>query len=521
MGAPPEVIHDDNDAIAVCKSPDFCKTPVGSATPPIPYMVFGKGGDDKKYPKSVKSNGLTLKTTDSKFTKTYGDEPGIAKGVKSGTVGDVVEPVTKSSVVRIEGQWVIRHGDKCTLNKGNCPGEYIHVKSVEAPTPPDGSNEEPTFFEWVQEKSEAYRKHRTAGSQPRQIGQKALDYVGEKGGELWDATTDAYDRYSDDPTLIGQDIKEVWDTTPTVVRELAEAGKELTKDGYEYAGKLKEGAGNVAGYVINNPIQSAKNVWEWRVDLEKKAYKWAADTAVKGATHFKDGVTEAYNEDGIVGVKGYLDGTAETIVAAVGMAVYDPTKKAKAVGQAAKVASEGLEAAGNAAQQAAKAKAAQEAAELAAKEAAEAAAKKKAAQGGSKKKPNSSGKNGVRSTGKLSRRLKTVGRTPGKKSKTGREVRERMREEGKLRTNRKGKDEFFDERTQKWHPVDTKDTHMGHHPVDAVDYWNSTGKHHGPKSPEVRKWMLDSDNYRFEYGPANNAAGGATRSRYDMTGIGD
>jgi len=30
----------------------------------------------------------------------------------------------------------------------------------------------------------------------------------------------------------------------------------------------------------------------------------------------------------------------------------------------------------------------------------------------------------------------------------------------------------------------------------------------------VRDWMLDSNNYRFEYGPANSARGGATSSRY-------
>ena len=103
MGAPPEVIHDDNDAIAVCKSPDFCKTPVGSATPPIPYMVFGKGGDDKKYPKSVKSNGLTLKTTDSKFTKTYGDEPGIAKGVNRGLLGMLLNLLLSRVLFALKG----------------------------------------------------------------------------------------------------------------------------------------------------------------------------------------------------------------------------------------------------------------------------------------------------------------------------------------------------------------------------------------------------------------------------------
>jgi len=393
MGAPPEVIHDDNDAIAVCKSPDFCKTPVGSATPPIPYMVFGKGGDDKKYPKSVKSNGLTLKTTDSKFTKTYGDEPGIAKGVKSGTVGDVVEPVTKSSVVRIEGQWVIRHGDKCTLNKGNCPGEYIHVKSVEAPTPPDGSNEEPTFFERLQEMREDYTEQRHKGSKPRQFAEDTGEFIVEKYDEYSEQVTDKIDDYINDPSQIKADIEWVWEQAPTQ-EDILEAGK----DALEYGEKILDGADYVKDYVIENPIQSAKNVWGYGVEKGGDLWNWAKDGVVDGVTGFKDGVSEAYQDGGVAGTVGYLEGTGETVVAAVGMAIYDPFKKIKKVGQAADAGLDGLQAA-------AKAKAKAEAAEAAAKakaaqEAAEAAAKKKAAQGGAKKKPNSSGKDGTRSTGK-------------------------------------------------------------------------------------------------------------------------
>ena len=105
-------------------------------------MVFGKGGDDQNYAGTVKSNGLIIKKQDSKHTRTYGDQPGVGLGVKSGTVGDVVEPVTNSPIVRAEGKHVIRHRDKCTLNKGNCPGEYIHVKSVKIHEPPDGNDED-------------------------------------------------------------------------------------------------------------------------------------------------------------------------------------------------------------------------------------------------------------------------------------------------------------------------------------------------------------------------------------------
>lgn len=115
---------------------------------------------------------------------------------------------------------------------------------------------------------------------------------------------------------------------------------------------------------------------------------------------------------------------------------------------------------------------------------------------------------------RLSKREEYLGATPRKNSRTGREVRERMREEGTLRTNRRGQDEFFSEDTGQWHLVDSPDTHMGHHPEDAVDWWNREGYKHGPKSQTVRDFMLDSDNYRFEHGPSNSARGGATTSTY-------
>jgi hypothetical protein len=151
--------------------------------------------------------------------------------------------------------------------------------------------------------------------------------------------------------------------------------------------------------------------------------------------------------------------------------------------------------------------------EKAAKEAAEAAAKKKAEDEAAAA-AAVTGKAGTRVTRKLSLRLKYLGKTPGKNSKTGKAVRERMRKEGKLRTNPEtGMDEFKAD-NNKWYPVDSDQTHMGHHPVDAVDYWNNEGREYGAKSPEVRNWMNDPNNYRFEYGPENSARGGATTSRY-------
>jgi len=54
---------------------------------------------------------------------------------------------------------------------------------------------------------------------------------------------------------------------------------------------------------------------------------------------------------------------------------------------------------------------------------------------------------------------------------------------------------------------------MGHI-IDAVEWWNQTGRKHGAKSKEVREWMLAPSNYRLEYFRYNRAEGGATKSTY-------
>ena len=109
----------------------------------------------------------------------------------------------------------------------------------------------------------------------------------------------------------------------------------------------------------------------------------------------------------------------------------------------------------------------------------------------------------------ISKRLKYLGRTPGKASKTGREVFERM-----MKTNPptarevdefgSAVKEFWDDGNKVWR--DIKEADMGHI-EDAVRWWNREGKKFGAKSAEVRKWMLDSKNYTLEYFKTNRSRG--------------
>ncbi|WFR97542.1 DUF4150 domain-containing protein [Rhizobium tumorigenes] len=133
---PPEFIPSDSMALAICLSPDVCKSPEN----PVPYMSWGKASDSLNYSPDVRSNGLFIKRQDSKFSCCYGDEPGVGLGCKSQTVGDVVEPVTSSGIVRANGIWVQRHNDRCTLNNGNTEGEYVHVKSTDVHAAPSSTD---------------------------------------------------------------------------------------------------------------------------------------------------------------------------------------------------------------------------------------------------------------------------------------------------------------------------------------------------------------------------------------------
>ncbi|WP_343224215.1 RHS repeat-associated core domain-containing protein [Pseudoalteromonas sp. CNC9-20] len=112
---------------------------------------------------------------------------------------------------------------------------------------------------------------------------------------------------------------------------------------------------------------------------------------------------------------------------------------------------------------------------------------------------------------KKSLRLKYLGRTPGKKSKTGKEVINRMKAEGKIRSSFKGTE--FQASDGEWYPLSEAD--MAHEPMDAVKYWNTTGRKHGPKSKQVRKWMLDSNNYTLDHYSLNRSAGAKLKERYE------
>jgi hypothetical protein len=103
-----------------------------------------------------------------------------------------------------------------------------------------------------------------------------------------------------------------------------------------------------------------------------------------------------------------------------------------------------------------------------------------------------------------------LGDTPGKSSRTGRDVIERMNEENKIRT-RQGRRQFRSAEDGKWYDIDLADMS---HKNDAVSWWNRIGRKYGAKSDKVRKWMLDAENYYLEHQTYNRSSGAMIGETY-------
>jgi len=120
------IARQDGQWTVVSLTPDVCKTPMGPATPPVPYPVTASLGDAVLIVPSVKANGHPVLVLGQSFVpSTKGDEPGVAKGVKSGTVGDICEPLEHSTTFRVTGKPVLRHFDKFWMNARNTTGLII------------------------------------------------------------------------------------------------------------------------------------------------------------------------------------------------------------------------------------------------------------------------------------------------------------------------------------------------------------------------------------------------------------
>lgn len=181
------------DAIfkAISTAPSFNKTPVGSSTPPLPYPTIQDLANSIGVVPNVRFNGKPVYVLDQTTQPSgKGDEPGVAKGVKSDTVTGEVKPVKGSTTVRAGKKAVVRHGDPCTMNGGNNPGIYCTTQTPSPVSPKlNASKRIKTSVETESEKSlldQAMESVRSAAKGYQQnlsgamhdFAEKAMDHGG-------------------------------------------------------------------------------------------------------------------------------------------------------------------------------------------------------------------------------------------------------------------------------------------------------------------------------------------------------
>jgi hypothetical protein len=456
--------------LAICTAPDFCKTPVGSSTPPLPYQVIADLGQSDNTVANVRFTGNPCYVLDQSIVPhCTGDEPGTAKGVKSGTVTGKVEPTRASKTVRATGKQIVRDLDPCTLNGGNCTG--IHTTQP-APGCAVAAGGEPNADTKPAVQPNAREKDRL-----------------ERLASWWDQKKTEMGAAVENPGqgAIGA-LKDTANTVPELGEMIARGSGHLQAAQLEQSAKLakllglKQTADNLQAEA-SIMRQIADKISFTKFELSNAAQAGGADIAL--GLQLATGVVGLAKGAAKVGVKALaksgsraLAGEADDVARAVakGSTAAREIKAADSVGDAAR------------------------AEQAVARESEQLAKTGEVAAQGGKKAPKGGG---VRiEKPPMSLREEYLGRTPGKGSKTGKEVIERMRKEGKIREGLKGTE--FQASNGKWYPLEKADMA---HKVDAVTWWNETGRQYGARTPEVRKWMLDSNNYTLEHFSKNRSLG--------------
>ncbi|NMC74698.1 MAG: DUF4150 domain-containing protein [Geobacteraceae bacterium] len=113
-------VHETSDGV-LNTCPDICLTPMGATIVPVPYSNTAFSRDTVNGSRTVTVDGNQIMLKDSVFSRSTGDEPGIARGVTSGTTGSVARFVNYSFDVLVEGRNVCRRLDPMISNNGNTP----------------------------------------------------------------------------------------------------------------------------------------------------------------------------------------------------------------------------------------------------------------------------------------------------------------------------------------------------------------------------------------------------------------
>lgn len=243
---------------AVSNTPDVCKTPMGGATPPVPYPVVADLSTSAGVVPTVRFNGDPAYVLDQSVVPTCtGDEAGVADGVKSGTVGGEVKPTKGSRTVRAGGHPIIRDGDPCTMNNGNCTGTYVTAPAPGSSVDAGGSvvgDANPPPDKGVMHQVGGFFKGAGGalwdmgkGLVGLGVGAAKLSPASQMAEELSNATgLNVYHGYSETQQALGQTAQAIYNHPGAIVDGITKPYMEAWNQG-NYGEALGRGAVDVGG----------------------------------------------------------------------------------------------------------------------------------------------------------------------------------------------------------------------------------------------------------------------------------
>lgn len=242
----------------VCTSPDVCKVPKNT---PVPFPIQEMLSSSTKTSTKTFANGCEIFTYESYTTKVTGDQPGVKKGVKSGTVGEVARPVEYSYSVYVEGVRIVRVNDACEMNEGNTMGKVVYAPPPKADKITDEGKIDSTKDEFakgmcaqLELSDEACAKMQTSDY----WGDLAEEYK-KKGEDLYDQTAEYYKNHTSDEIVadLNNAINDGKEAVTTIANDTMDYYKNTPNE------QIVADAKDLGGKVVDVGGEIVADAWDW------------------------------------------------------------------------------------------------------------------------------------------------------------------------------------------------------------------------------------------------------------------
>ncbi len=231
----------------VCTSPDVCKVPKNT---PVPFPIQEMLSSSTKTSTKTFANGCEIFTYESYTTKVTGDQPGVRKGIKSGTVGEAARPIEYSFSVYVEGVRIVRVNDACEMNEGNTVGKVVYAPPPKADKITDEGKIDSIKDEFI--KGMCIQRGLDAEACAKV---KHLDYWKERGEELYTSMKNKAESITSDQVVSA--INDAAETVSTTIKD--------TISFYQHASKeqIVSGAEALGERVIEVGEEMLSDTWDW------------------------------------------------------------------------------------------------------------------------------------------------------------------------------------------------------------------------------------------------------------------